>query len=130
MILRALSLSLLAIPAVAQDVAVPSGQPVSLFEVIPEERPEMGETWVRFRFLAPGIARGPEAMSFEETEADMLYLCENVALPAILADDRNFDLVFISLSDREVALGTADPEATQFFEGYRPEAATCILEEF
>lgn len=128
--IRVLPLFWLAGPALAQSIAVPSGQPVTLFEVVAEDQVDLGQVWARFRFLAPQIARGTGTLSFEQAEADMLHLCQTVALPALAADTRQFDLVLVSLSDREVPFGAIDPEATQFFEGYRPEEATCILEEF
>ena len=38
--------------------------------------------------------------------------------------------IVISLSDRAVPFGEADPEATQFFEAYRVEGGACIWEMF
>ncbi|MGO4916257.1 DUF6497 family protein [Pseudogemmobacter sp. W21_MBD1_M6] len=128
--IRFLPLFWLAGPALAQSIAVPSGQTVTLFEVVAEDQADLGQVWARFRFLAPQIARDAGRLTFEQAEADMLHLCETVALPALAGDTRQFDLVLVSLSDREVPFGVIDPEATQFFEGYRPEEATCILEEF
>ena len=51
----AASALLAAVPAVAQEMSVPSGQMVTLQEVLLDDAP--GELWVRFRFLAPEITR-------------------------------------------------------------------------
>jgi len=40
------------------------------------------------------------------------------------------DQIIIVLSDREVEFGVADPDATQYFEAYRPEDGACFWEGF
>jgi len=66
-----------------QALAVPSGQPVTLGEVLIEERE--GETWARFRFIAPQIAKnqssGQASISYDTAAADMDHLCQNLVLP-------------------------------------------------
>ncbi|MEM8577328.1 MAG: DUF6497 family protein [Pseudomonadota bacterium] len=116
----------LATPAFA-DIAVPSGQAVTLSEVLVDE--VGAQNWVRFRFLAPQIARGAHALSFEEAGADIDALCAQIAVPYLGEWDLSPDMVVISLSDRAVPFGQRDPEATQFFEAYRVEDGTCIWEE-
>lgn len=111
-----------------QVVPVPSGQLVVLNEVLIDDTP--GETWVRFRFVAPQIARAGGNISYDQAIGDIDDLCRTLVLPYLdqytLAPER----VVISLSDRDVPFGAADSEATQFFEAYRPENADCIWEEF
>ena len=117
-------MALLAGPAQAIDV--PSGQPVELQEVLVDS---MGaETWLRFRFIAPQIARDGGSITYEEAEPDMAWLCEALALPYIAEYALEGQIIVISLADRATEFGTADPEATQFFEAYRPVDDTCIWE--
>lgn len=116
-------------PATAQQfVAVPSGQQVALSEVLIDETP--GETWVRFRFLAPAIARQGGTIPHDLAAADMDHLCETLVLPYLTEFALTPARVVISLADQDVPFGAMAPEATQFFEAYRPENNTCIWEEF
>jgi uncharacterized protein DUF6497 len=107
---------------------VPSGQTVELQEVLLDDT--SGQTVVRFRFLAPAIARDGGTITFTDAELDMAHLCETVALPYIAEQGIAAGKVIISLADRAVEFGTPDPDATQFFEGYRLENSTCIWEGF
>ena len=113
-----------ATPVRAQTL--PSGQSVELQEVIVEE--VSGRTTARFRFLAPAIARDGGTVRFAEAERDMELLCEAVALPYVKEQSIPAQSVVISLADREVEFGTANPEATQFFEAYRVENDICVWE--
>ncbi|WP_249139062.1 DUF6497 family protein [Actibacterium sp. MT2.3-13A] len=110
-------------------IAVPSGQPVSLIETIIGAPGPEGLT-ARFRFLAPEIARETGRISFAEAAPDMLHLCESYALPRLAEPGPQVSQIIISLSDRVVPFGQAAPEATQFFEAYRPEGGHCIWEGF
>ncbi|MGV6846985.1 MAG: DUF6497 family protein [Marinibacterium sp.] len=103
-------------------VAVPSGLKVSLSEILLDETP--GALWARFRFLAPDIVPGSEALG------DIEYLCASVALPYLDHHDIEAERIAVSLSDRVVEFGAKDPEATQFFELFRPGDGTCIWEGF
>ncbi|UWQ29995.1 hypothetical protein K3557_05465 [Leisingera sp. M523] len=125
-----LALSVLSASA-AEPVAVPSGQPVTLAEVLLDEAPgQAGETWARFRFLAPEIARETGSVSYEAAAPDMDHLCETLAVPYLAGHGLTAARVVISLSDRMVPFGAQDPAATQFFEAYRPVAAGCMWEAF
>lgn len=127
--IRALLISCaLAGPVAAQQAQVPSGQAVTLNEVLIDEQP--GEVWVRFRFIAPEIARDGGSVGYEVASPDMDHLCETLALPYLQQYALSPTRVVISLSDREVPFGAPTPEATQFFEAYRPETTRCIWEEF
>ena len=113
-----------ATPALAIDV--PSGQPVDLQEVLVED---MGsETWVRFRFVAPDIAREGGSVGFKTATSDMAFLCEGLALKYLAEYALTAQVVVISLADRETEFGTASPDVTQFFESYRVSDNTCIWE--
>ncbi len=121
---------LLIAPLSAQPVPVevPSGQGITLNEVLLDDTP--GALWVRFRFVAPGISRSGGTVSYDVAAADMDHLCDQVALPYLDAHAIEPARVVISLSDRPVDFGTQDPEATQFFEAYGLGNERCILEEF
>jgi len=88
------------------------------------------QSWVRFRFLAPDVARGAGTITYAEAGPDMEALCADVALPYLADWDIAADKVVISLSDRAVPFGQADPDATQFFEAYGVKDGACIWEEF
>ncbi|WP_237028924.1 DUF6497 family protein [Phaeobacter porticola] len=109
-------------------VDLPSGQDVSLQEVLLDEG--TGELWVRFRFLAPQIARDAALISYEQAAPDMDYLCQTLALAYLRQHDLDPSRVVISLADRDVAFGQMDASATQFFESYRPDGDSCIWEAF
>lgn len=112
----------------AGTLSVPSGQPVTLLDVIWNEPGPMGLTF-RFRFVAPEIAPGGriDAMT---AAADMAALCQDFAVPRIDPNGPQPAQVIISLSDRPVPFGESSPEVTQFFEAYRIEDGTCIWEMF
>jgi hypothetical protein len=119
----ALLLALAAAPPVwAQQITTPSGEVVTLFDVVIEADTALA----RFRFLAPGIAARP----FAEVQDDFPWLCTNLALPALAANDVTAAQVIISMSDRELPLGATDPDAVQYFEGFRIADAACIWEAY
>ena len=119
-----LALMLAASPALGQEV--PSGQPVELQEVLVDTIGE--ETWLRFRFIAPRIAAGEDAIDYDKAAGDMEFLCTTLAIPYIAEYALTGDVIVISMADREVAFGESNPEATQFFEAYRIEDDICIWE--
>ncbi|MFV0493150.1 MAG: DUF6497 family protein [Pseudorhodobacter sp.] len=108
---------------------LPSGQRVILQEVIWNDDGPRGRT-ARFRFIAPDIARQGGKIDFDMAAADMQALCEGFALSQIDGEDPPPAQIIISLSDRALPFGEADPDATQFFEAYRVEDGTCIWEMF
>lgn len=120
----ALALTLAATPALAIDV--PSGQPVELREVLVDDLGD--EVWLRFRFIAPEIAREGGSITYATAEPDFMHLCETLALPYIAEYALSGDVIVISLADRDTEFGLPDPDATQFFEAFRPVDNTCIWE--
>lgn len=120
------AVALLSGGAEARAQSLPSGQSVDLQDVIIEEI--SGRTIVRFRFLAPAIARDGGTVQFAQAERDMELLCEAVALPYLSDHAIPAQSVVISLADREVEFGVANPEATQFFEAYSVEDGICVWE--
>jgi hypothetical protein len=108
--------------AAAEPITTPSGAAVTLFDVVIE--PEAG--LARFRFLAPEIATRP----FDAVQDDFPWLCANVALPALAANGQGVAEVIVSLSDRELPLGATDPDAAQYFEGFRIADGACIWDPY
>ena len=108
--------------------AVPSGQSVTLNEGLIDE--VNAESWLRFRFLAPQVARATGDITYAEAEADFAHLCETVARPYLAEFDLSPDIVVITLMDRPVPFGEADGQATQFIEAFRIDGDTCIWEAF
>lgn len=117
------------LPGNGQQVAVPSGQVVTLQEVL-WNVPGPDGLAARFRFLAPQIARAGGTVNFEAASADMLWLCQNFAIERISTLGPAPQQVIISLADRDIPFGQADEEATQFFEAYSLEDGQCIWEAF
>lgn len=148
----ALGLALLPLTAVAQDLALPSGLPATLYDVVLERAggetrapdaftdPESSATvapepavgplngLARFRLLVPGL--GSDGATYEIVAGDFAWLCETLAMPALAANGWTPSEVVIALSDREVAFGATDPEAVQYFEGFRVEAGACVPQAF
>jgi len=123
---------LCAAPALAEGaggIALPSGREVAFHDVIWGESGPAGLT-LRFRFLEPGLAQALDEMDYDDLEADMAYLCETYALARIASTGPQPSQVVISISNRPVEFGEADPEAVQVFEAYTPEADGCIWEGF
>jgi hypothetical protein len=115
----------------AEDTApvdVPSGQPVTLIDTVLNEPGPAGAT-IRYRFLAPEIAPGA-SISFDTAVIDIAALGDSYALPRIAGTDPQPDQIIISLSDRSIPFGQADPDATQYFEAYRIEDGACVWELF
>ena len=69
-------------PGGGETIVVPSGQEISLLDVIWNEPGPTGMV-TRFRFLAPGIARDAATVSFDVASADMAHLCQDYALPRV-----------------------------------------------
>ncbi|WP_293574793.1 DUF6497 family protein [Phaeobacter sp.] len=143
----ALSVALIGSPSraasdgAAKGFTLQSGLSVSLHEVLLDER--AGAQWARFRFLAPDIAQDPDAdqdpdteegsaaaLSYEDITADFDHLCASLVLAYLKQRQLQPAKVILSLSDRVVPFGKADPTATQYFESYRPEGDSCVWEAF
>ncbi|TDQ56122.1 DUF6497 family protein [Phaeovulum veldkampii] len=110
----------------AEPIAVPSGQAVEWVETIHDAPGPSGLT-IRFRFLAPQIG-GSDPIDPDQALVDMEHLCTTFALPRIVEPGPQPAQIIISLSDRPVLFGATDPEATQYFEAFRPEGGVCIWE--
>ena len=117
---------LVCVPA-AHAFEVPSGTQMTLQEVLVDKVGD--EDWVRFRFVAPAIDAGnSDAPGYDDLEADFPHLCTTLALPYLQKYELSAQKIVISLSDRAVEFGRADPDATQYFEQFRAENGDCIWE--
>jgi hypothetical protein len=82
----------------------------------------------RFRLVVPGL--GGEGAGYDAVAGDFAWLCAELALPALAANGWAPTEVVIALSDRETAFGVLDPEAVQFFEGFRIDDGACVPQAF
>jgi len=112
-----------------EAITVPSGQDVTLQDVIWSEAGPAGLA-LRFRFVAPRIARMGGDIAFEVASEDMMALCQSYALPRIAEFGPAPRQVIISLAAQPLPFGEAAPDVTQYFEAYRIENGTCIWEMF
>jgi hypothetical protein len=121
---------LLGSPALAEGgIALPSGRSVTFHDVI-WGTPGPEGLIVRFRFIEPDLAEVIAATPYEALEADMHALCETYAIGRITDTGPQPTQIIVSISDRSVTFGEADPEATQIFEAYRRDGNACIWEPF
>lgn len=117
------------VPGDGLTLALPSGQSVTLVETIWDEAGPAGLV-TRFRFLAPEINPVRGSVSFEVAAEDIAWLCQDFALKQVVGAGELPLQIVVSLEDRPVPFGEADPEATQFFEAFRIENGSCIWEVF
>lgn len=105
---------------------LPSGQTAELFEVVVDT--VAGESWVRFRFIAPEVAREKTNLEFDVIQRDFEHLCDTVVLSYVTEAALTPDVVTIALLDRAVDFGVVDPEATQLIEAFRIRDNACVWE--
>ncbi len=121
---------ILPMPLMAADVLVlPSGQTVTLLDTI-ANIPGNDGLAMRYRFLAPAIARDGGTIDAETAGSDMDWLCNTYALPRLPKNGPQPAEIVISMSDRDVPFGEDHPEATQFFNSYSIEDGVCHWEIF
>ncbi len=113
--------------ASAQEVAVPSGVPMTLYDVRLEDEPEQV---ARFRFVSAAIDPSGEGRTFGDLVDDLQFICEQVVVPSLAANDWTGQSVVISVSSQETEFGIYDDSVTQFFQPYQIKDGTCAWEEF
>ncbi|TGD64751.1 acetolactate synthase [Tabrizicola sp. WMC-M-20] len=113
----------------AELIPVPSGQPVVLQDVI-WNAPGPEGLAVRFRFVAPQIARDSGSVAYEVAAGDIVHLCQAYALPRLADFGPQPTQIIISLSNMALPFGESAPEATQFFESFSHQDGHCIWEMF
>ena len=113
----------------AEDIALPSGQTVTLLETL-SDIPGNDGLAMRYRFLAPEIARDGGTIDADTAGGDMDWLCNTYAVPRLPKNGPQPAEIVISMSDRDVPFGEDHPEATQFFNSYSIEDGVCHWEIF
>jgi hypothetical protein len=132
MLLRWLALValILPVPALADDgLTLPSGQHVTLIEVL-NNVPGNDGLAVRYRFLAPQIARKGGTVDGDTAGSDMEWICNNYALKSLPTNGPQPVEIIISMSDMDVPFGEDHPEATQFFNSYAITNGSCEWEMY
>ena len=121
---------ILPVPVWADDaITLPSGQAVTLIEAL-SNIPGSDGLAMRYRFLAPQIARKGGTIDAETAGQDMDWLCNTYALPRLPTNGPQPVEIIISMSDINVPFGEGRPEATQFFNSYSIADGTCAWEMF
>jgi hypothetical protein len=115
------------VPASA-DLVVPSGQQVSVLDVLVED--QGGQPTLVIRLLTPDIARGGAALNYDAVEADFDAICGAVGLPVRALAGSTASHIIVVMMDRMLPRGTPDPEATQYISEFRVEDGRCMLEFF
>ena len=95
-------------------------------DIPPETEEEAADALVG----TPVLPAAPDVLAQDPVHDDIVWLCENWALPRIAAPAPRPSQIIISLADREVPFGAFDPEAVQIFEAFRlpPDRDTCEWE--
>lgn len=117
------------VPGDGLTLDLPSGQSVTLIETIWNTMGPDGLV-TRFRFLAPAINSTEGTVGLDAAAEDIAWLCQNFALQRATEFGPLPSQIIVSLEDRPIPFGEADPEATQFFEAFRIENGACIWEVF
>jgi hypothetical protein len=115
-----------AMPAGAQQIVVPSGLDIALYDVILEADAQIA----RFRFVTPAIAPSGDNMGFVDVVGDLQFVCDRVIVPALHKNGWTEAEIVMSVSDQRVDFGTYDPAITQFFQPFRLGDENCIWEDF
>jgi hypothetical protein len=116
---------LMATSASAQEIPVPSGTQMTLFEVLFEQEPV---ALARFRFVVPAIADA--AVPFGDLLPDIEHLCGNVAVPALATNGWTSGEIVISLASEPLPFGEIAPEIKQYFQPFSIQDGVCQWEEF
>ena len=116
----------LAMPATAQEIDVPSGAPMTLHEVMLENDPMLA----RFRFVSAAIDPAGAGRGFADLVDDLQYLCDQVVIPSLAANDWAGEDVVISVSSQIAEFGVFDEGITQFFQPYRIADGACVWTDF
>lgn len=116
--------ALMAGPAVSQDIPVPSDLSVTLQDVILEPDPGIA----RFRFVVASL--GQAGAQSDDLVADVQYLCDTVAVPALIRAGRAERSIVISVANQPTDLGDFDADTVQYFTGFSVEDGVCVVDLF
>lgn len=115
-------------PEAGEDAGAPADVPLDADTGAPAPGDAAAGGLARFRLVVPGL--GGEGAGYNAVAGDLPWVCEALALPALAANGWRATEVVVTLADREVPFGEADPEATQFIEGFRIEDGACVPQAF
>lgn len=78
----------------------------------------------------PVLPAAPDVLAQDPVHHDVIWLCENWALPRVASPAPRPSQIIISLADKETAFGAYDPDVVQLFEAFRlpPDRDTCEWE--
>lgn len=78
----------------------------------------------------PVLPAAPDVLAQDPVHHDVVWLCENWALPRVASPAPRPSQIIISLADKEIAFGAYDPDVVQLFEAFRlpPDRDTCEWE--
>lgn len=76
------------------------------------------------------LPAAPDVLAEDPIHLDIVWLCENWALPRIASPAPRPRQIIISLASKETAFGAYDPEVVQLFEAFRlpPDRDACEWE--
>lgn len=106
-------------------IVAPSRLKARMFDVIRSSPGAQGLT-IRFRFVAPDLP----SIGVDEALSDMEWLCETHAITRLSNIGPAPAQVVISLSDRPLPFGEADPQSTQYFDAFTVDGEECRWEPF
>ena len=84
----------------------------------------------RFRFVSPAVDPAGEGRTFADLIDDLQWVCDEVVIPSLAANDWTGASVVLSVSNVETVFGVFDDSVTQFFQPYTISDETCTWEDF
>lgn len=115
------------------DPAPPQSDVISDPAAEPEADPgidEAAEQEADAMIDSPALPAAPGVLAQDPVHDDIVWLCENWALPRIASPGPRPSQIIISLASKETAFGAYDPAAVQVFEAFRlpPDRDACEWE--
>lgn len=93
-----------------------------------QAQPASGETWLVLRYLSPNVARDTGIWGYEEVAPALDQLCDDDGVDAAnlaIEQGGTIDQIVVTVMDRVVDWGTADPEATMYRGAYSLKDGRC-----
>lgn len=111
--------------AAGQAGAVPSGQPLALWQIAWERMQGTQDLQLVIRAIAPKVG----ALGFEAAQADMDWICATHGLTLSGLPHGAAAQVVVNLMDTPIPRGTSNPDVAQYFSVYELADGACILED-
>jgi hypothetical protein len=122
---RSLALAIVFSVAAGQAAAVPSGQPLALWQIAWERMQDAQGLQLVIRAIAPEVGE----LGFEAAQADMDWICMTHGLTLSGLPHGAAAQVVVNLMDTPIPRGTSNPDVAQFFSVYKLADGACILED-